>query len=122
MSSFVFPAVLPPVVSGSQGVSISTFTRIGSVTIDPADRPMALRATLGTSDPLNAAEVRLFDVVAALAVPGSTLSTTSTQGVALSSGALALPLGPVLYDVQLRLVASSPSARALCTAATVEVL
>lgn len=117
MSAFIFDQPSRPIVAGTQGVSVGTFTRIGAISI-AGGVPLSLVATINTSNPLNACELRLFDVVAALPVAGSTVSTVSTQGVTLTAP-VTLPAAVTLYDLQLRLVTAAPADRAICTSAQI---
>lgn len=102
------------IVAGSQSVSIDTFTRIGTIDRSATDPTVVMfEVAFNTTDPLNAAEIRLFNTGTLTPVVGSLLSTVSTTNSVQIVNSLVLLAGA--YELQLRLTVSDPAARAVCT-------
>jgi hypothetical protein len=101
------------------GVSENVFTRIAALRLAmPAGVAATLTATLETSNPSNAAQLRLFDVTDAAVVSDATLSTTSTLGEELTTG-VSTSTAQKIYELQLRLANDGAPARAICTRAVI---
>lgn len=107
-------------VGGNQSNSNDTFASVGTLQLDPslfpASRQITWEATFLTTDPGNAAEIRLYNVTDVAVVGGSTFTTTSTTG-STQSAVVTLPASLKNYEVQLRLSATDLAERATCTRA-----
>jgi hypothetical protein len=107
-------------VAGVQSNSTDTFARIGTLRVDPsifpASQQITWQATFDTTDPGNAAEVRLYNVTDVAVVAGSTFSTISTTADT-QSAVVTLPASSKEYEVQLRLTTTDLAERATCTEA-----
>jgi len=109
-------------VPGFNGEASSTYTTwgvIGSFALDPSDFPgtYTFESVLEVTDTYTA-EVRLYDVTAAAAVSGSTLSSTSDTPEIVSAS-ITPASGARVYEVQLRVTATGGTA--VCKFATLRV-
>jgi len=91
---------------GDASAAETTFTTIGAFALDPDDYPgtYEFEAVIEVTDTYTA-EVRLYDVTAAAALSGSTLSTTSDTPD-IQSAAVTPASGARVYEVQLRVTSS----------------
>lgn len=107
------------IVAGEESVELTGFQSVGSsCLVDPANFPNSdglatWMAVIETTDALDAAEVRLFNLTLGSAVAGSTLSTTSLSPAVVSS-TVTLASGPNLYEAQLRLATTGTPNQATC--------
>jgi hypothetical protein len=105
--------------SGEASNTFTTFAAIGSFALDPSDFPgtYTFESVLEVTDTYTA-EVRLYDVTAAAAVAGSTLSSTSDTPEIVSASVTPAS-GARVYEVQLRVTATGGTA--VCKFATLRV-
>lgn len=107
-------------VGGVEDTDQTGFVTIGSTVLDldnfvnlPGGQ-VTWQAILETTDILDSAEIRLFNITGAAVVAGSVLSTASLTPVLVST-LLTLPVsGPNLYEAQLRLQTTGAPNRATC--------
>jgi hypothetical protein len=107
------------IVAGEESVSVTGFESIGaSALIDPSNFPNSngqatWTAVIETSDILDSAEIRLFNVTLGAPVAGSTLSAASLTPTVVTS-TVTLASGPNLYEAQLRLATTGAPNQATC--------
>lgn len=105
------------IVASLESTENTGFTAIGSTIIDPAEfvntSQVLWQAIIETTNVLDGAEIRLFNVTTSSVVGSSTLSTTSLTSV-LVSAAITLAAGQNLYEAQLRLQTTGTPNRATC--------
>lgn len=111
------------IVSGFQSTDLTTWTRIGSVIVDPATlinvNPDVLwGAVAETTNAADPAQIRLFNVTTSSVVAGSTLNFSSTTS-SLQQTFINLAVGNNIYEAQLRLTVTGSPNRAICTQAQV---
>lgn len=107
-----------PIVQGVQSTSEGTFTRAGTLRLNPSLYPANAQATFeahfDTTDAGNDAEVQLYNLTDTAVVAGSTFSTTSTT-TDVQSATVTLPSTQKDYEVQVRLTSADPAERATVT-------
>lgn len=107
------------IVAGEESVDVIGFQSVGtSCLIDPASFPncnssATWAVVIETTDALDSAEIRLFNVTLGSAVAGSTLTTANLTPTVLSS-TVTLASGPNLYEAQLRLATTGAPNQATC--------
>lgn len=110
------------IVSGVQDTSEDTFTRAGTLRLNPALYPSSAVATFeahfDTTDAGNDAEVRLFNTTDVVVVASSTFSTSLTT-TDVQSATVTLPGSQKDYEVQVRLTVADPAERATVTHARI---
>ncbi len=110
-------------VAGVENVQVIGFQSIGSsALLDPADFPNSVfdwRVVIETTDGLDAAEIRLFNVTLGSAVAGTTLSTVNLIPTHLQTLGITLELGPNLYSAQLWLQTTGSPNVATCRQAQI---
>lgn len=107
------------VLAGSAGVSENVFTRIATLDLAiPAGVAATLVAIVETSHPDNAAELRLFNVTDEEMASNAVITTASTLAEELTTGVATSTLLKS-YELQVRVASEAPSARAVCTRATI---
>lgn len=112
-------------LAGNQSTDLLTFQTIGGIALSAGESTTFATATwrvvAQTSDGADACEVRLFDVTAAAAVAGSTLSFTNDTAPAEQSASVSLASGARVYEVQMRLATTGSPNRAVALHAQIEV-
>jgi hypothetical protein len=111
------------IVIGVQSTDLTTWTRIGSVIVDPAtlinvNPDVIWGAVAETTDAADPAQVRLFNVTTSSVVAGSTLNFSSTTS-SMQQTFIALAAGNNIYEAQLRLTVTGSPNRAICTQAQI---
>lgn len=96
-------------VVGSAYIGLASFVNVKSITFE---------AIIETSDGADAVEVRLFNATTAAAVAGTTQQSVSlVADVITADVTAAIPEGPNLYEVHLRLVTTGAPNVATCSGA-----
>lgn len=110
-------------VAGVENVQLTGFQAIGSsIRLDPDDLVNATfdwTVVLETTDGLDAAEIRLYNVTLGTAVSGTTLSTTNLVATELTAAGITLASGPNLYEAQMRLQTTGSPNVATCRQAQI---
>jgi len=114
------------IVAGEESVDVIGFQSIGvSCLVDPANFPncsslATWSAVIETTDALDAAEIRLFNLTLGSAVSSSTLSTVNLTPTVVSSS-VSLASGPNLYEAQLRMATTGAPNQATCRQAQLSI-
>ena len=105
-------------VAGIEDNSTDTWTRVGTLRINPALYPSnaqaSFEASFETTDAGNDAEIRLYNITDVAVVGSSTFTTSSTTNDT-QSATVTLPGSLKEYEVQLRLSTLDAAERATCT-------